>query len=63
VKLSAHREGLPGNGDMMTGSAFLPTHKAGHPADLPVRLKKKTVQKTSRRMSSGVEAAGIWGVP
>ena len=40
-----HRAGLPGNVDMIRGSALtplresvtaLPAHKAGHPADLPV---------------------------
>ena len=36
VKLPAHRAGLPGNVDMIRGSAFLPAYKAGHPADLPV---------------------------
>ena len=36
VKLPAHRAGLPGNVDMIIGSAFLPAYKAGHPADLPV---------------------------
>ena len=36
MKLPAHRAGLPGNVDMITGSAFLPAYKAGHPADLPV---------------------------
>jgi len=38
VKLPTHRAGLPGNVDMITGSAFLPAYKAGHPVDLPVRL-------------------------
>ena len=37
VKFPAHRAGLPGNVDMITGSAFLPAYKAGHPADLPVK--------------------------
>ena len=40
MKLSAHRAGLPGIVNMITGSASpppLPTgRKAGHPADLPV---------------------------
>ncbi|OGP64399.1 MAG: hypothetical protein A2170_03655 [Deltaproteobacteria bacterium RBG_13_53_10] len=40
VKLPAHRAGLPGNVDMITGSAFLPASKAGHPADLPVKYGK-----------------------
>jgi hypothetical protein len=40
VKLPAHRARLPGNVDMITGSAFLPAYKAGHPADLPVRRIK-----------------------
>jgi len=29
VKLPAHRAGLPGNVDMITGSAFLPAPAAG----------------------------------
>jgi hypothetical protein len=37
VKLPAHRAGLPGNVRTITGSAFLPAYKAGHPADLPVK--------------------------
>ena len=36
MKLPAHRVGLPGNGDAITVSAFLPAYKAGRPADLPV---------------------------
>jgi len=32
-----HRTGLPGNVDLMIGSAFLPAYKAGHQADLPAR--------------------------
>jgi len=43
MKLSTHpvrtgqaRQGLLGNVDMITGSAFPPAYKAGHPADLPV---------------------------
>ena len=44
VKLPAHRAGLPGEADTITGSALtplresvtaLPAYKAGHPADLP----------------------------
>jgi hypothetical protein len=38
VKLSTHRVGLPGNVDMIIMSAFLPAHKAGDPADLPVSI-------------------------
>jgi hypothetical protein len=44
VKLPAHKARLPGNVDMITGSAFLPAYlptagrQGGHPADLPVRL-------------------------
>jgi len=44
MKLPAHRAGLPGNVDMIIGSAFLPAYTAGLPADLPVilyRLLKK----------------------
>ena len=41
VKLPAHRAGLPGNVDLITGSAFLPAYKAGHPADLPVIVDSK----------------------
>ena len=46
MKLPAHRAGLPGDVDMITGSAStpvlesasaLPACKAGHPADLPVK--------------------------
>jgi hypothetical protein len=37
MKLLACRAGLPGNVDMITGSAFLPARKEGHPADLPVK--------------------------
>jgi hypothetical protein len=36
VKTGQARLGLPGNVDMITGSAFLPAYQAGHPADLPV---------------------------
>jgi hypothetical protein len=41
MKPSATRAGLPGNVDMITGSAFFPAYlptagKAGHSADLPV---------------------------
>ena len=47
MKLPAHRAGLPGNVDMITGLALtpvlesvaaLPAYKAGHPADLPVKM-------------------------
>jgi hypothetical protein len=47
VKLTAHRAGLPGNVDMIIGSALtplresvaaLPAYKARHPADLPVKI-------------------------
>ena len=45
VKLPAHpvktgqaRLGLPGNENIIIRSAFLPAYKAGHPADLPVKL-------------------------
>jgi hypothetical protein len=38
VKLSAHRAELPGNVDMIAGSAFLPAYRAVHPADLPVKI-------------------------
>jgi hypothetical protein len=38
VKPPAHGAGLPGDVNTITGSAFLPTFKAGHPADLPVTL-------------------------
>jgi hypothetical protein len=53
VKLPAHpvktgqaRQGLPGNVEMITGSAFLPAYlpqagKAGHPADLPVKWPER----------------------
>jgi cytochrome c biogenesis protein len=37
VKLPAHRAGLPGNVDMITGSASLPAYKAGHAADSPAK--------------------------
>jgi hypothetical protein len=37
VKLPPHGVGLPGNDNMIIGSAFLPAYKAGHPADLPVK--------------------------
>jgi hypothetical protein len=37
MKLPAHRAGLPGDVNTITGSAFLPAYKAGHPADLPVK--------------------------
>jgi hypothetical protein len=40
MKLSAHRAGLPGNEDMIIGSAFLPAYRAGLPADLPVKKKR-----------------------
>ena len=39
-KLPAHRAGLPGNVDIIRGSALLPTYKAGYPADLPVMMSK-----------------------
>jgi hypothetical protein len=35
VKLPAHRPGLPGDVNTVTGSVFFPTCKAGHQADLP----------------------------
>jgi hypothetical protein len=47
VKLSAHRAELPGNVDMIAGSALtpvlesvtaLPAYRAVHPADLPVKI-------------------------
>jgi len=37
VKTGRGGHGLPGNGDMIAGSAFLPAQKAGHPADLPAK--------------------------
>lgn len=43
MKLLAHRAGLPGNVDMITGSALTPVLEsvtalpAGYPADLPVK--------------------------
>jgi hypothetical protein len=41
VKLVAYRAGLPGNGDVIIGSALFPSPakggKAGHRADLPAR--------------------------
>jgi len=40
VKLPAHRAGLPGNEGMIIRSAFLPAYKAGHPADLPVKVSE-----------------------
>jgi len=40
VKTGQARLGLPGNVDMITGSAFLPAYKAGHPAGLPVTLDR-----------------------
>jgi len=41
VKLHVHRTGLPGNVDIITESASLPAHKAGHPADLPAKKAVK----------------------
>jgi hypothetical protein len=44
MKLPAHTTGLPGNVDMITGSALTPVLEsvtalpAGHPADLPVTI-------------------------
>ena len=37
LPIARHRAGLPGNVDIITGSAFLPAYKSGHPADLPVK--------------------------
>jgi len=50
MKLSADRAGLPGNVDMITGSALtpvlesvtaLPAYKAEHPADFPVTVRSE----------------------
>ncbi len=46
MKLTAHRAGLPGNVNMITGSALLPAYlptvagKAGYPSDLPVNQSR-----------------------
>ena len=45
MKLPAHRAGLPGNENIIIRSAFLPTYKAGHPADLAVKFPGHPVKR------------------
>jgi cytochrome c biogenesis protein len=52
VKLPAHGAGLPGNVDMITGSASLPAYKAGHAADLPVKATESKKDLTEENIRS-----------
>jgi hypothetical protein len=62
VKTEQTRPGLPGNGDMIIGSAFLPTYKAGDPADLPVRGGDLTSVVFSATLNGGSSDEWITGL-
>ena len=57
VKLPAHGAGLPGNVDMITGSASLPAYKAGHAADLPVKATESKKDLTEEKIQSSLSRA------
>jgi len=48
MKLSAHRATLPGNVEVITGSAFLSAYKVGHPVDLPVNARHSKAQTRAK---------------
>ena len=54
LRRDRHRAGLPGNVDMITGSAFRP---AGHPADLPVNCSGSPDHRLEKIVKDSIEAS------
>jgi len=55
VKLTAHRAGLPGNVDMIAGSAFLPAPAHGQEGGASSRLAREdSADRTGRKSPTNV---------